>query len=147
MSEDFAAVAESIPLIVRRKVGRPRNSEKDSIAAQLQVTRRTADRIKAKGLDGKDVNILHQRKLQKLEEEIKRLKIQNSILNKEYVAAAQVREDALRAGSVLKAEMMALSGTLPPLLSGLNEPQMQPVIEEIAHKALTNFCHAIERII
>ena len=124
-----------------------RNLETEAIARQLEVTKRTAERLHAKGVNGKEAGIFHQRKLQKLEEEIKRLKIQNSILNKEYIAAAQVREDALRAGSVLKAEMMALSGTLPPLLSGLNEPQMQPVIEEIAHKALTNFCHAIERIV
>ena len=126
---------------------RPRDKETDEIAARLNVTKGQARRLRAKGVTEENLKPLEQAKLKKVIVETAKLEEQLAILKKEHVSVAQVREQALRAGSVLKAEITSLSGALPPLLSGLTEPEMQPVIEELAHKALSNFCHAVERIV
>lgn len=126
---------------------RPRDKETDEIASRLGVTKGQARRLRKKGVSGDNLSVLEQAKLEKILIETAKLEEQLAILKREHVSVGKVREDALRAGSVLKAELTALSGSLPPLLSGLTEPEMQPVIEEIVHKTLSDFVYAVERII
>ena len=125
---------------------RPRDKETDEIASELGITKGQARRKRKQGLTKEKLSEVQAKKNAKLDQEIRKLKIQNSILEKEHIHVAKVREDGLRAGSLLKAELTALAGSLPPLLSGLTEPEMQPVIEEVVHKTLSDFCYAIERI-
>ena len=145
------STVEAFPISKR---GRPRNPSTDEMAKLKGVTKEQAERDQAQGHTVASSRALLEAKLKKAYVDIEnreiataKLREELAILKRENIPASQVREQALRAGAVLKAELLAFSGTLPPLLSGLVEQEMQPVIEDHVHRVLSNFCHAIQRII
>lgn len=122
------------------------NPEVEEVAKRLGVTKGYARVLKTRVARGETLSDLSAKKLLKLDEEIKNLELKNKILEGKYIPVAKVREDGLRAGSILKAELAGFTSSLPPLLSGLTEPEMRSVIEELCFKTLSDFCLAIERI-
>jgi len=116
-----------------KKPGRPRSEELDEIAKKLDVTRRQAARIKDSGAD---VDDLKAAKLRKINLECEKLQMQMEVLRREYFPTVKIYEHFLSAFTAFKAELMQWESTLPPMLAGLNEIEMQPKVRALVEETL-----------
>lgn len=68
------------------------------------------------------------------------------VLRRNHVPVSEVREDLLRIGSAIKAQMLRLEVDLPPVLEGLTAAQMQARIREKADLILSLWSDATSEI-
>lgn len=128
------------------RVGRPRNAKTDAVSKRLGVTKRQAEKLVRRGVTTENLQDIESARLAKLKAEIEMLVEKLAILQRDHVSAAQVREDALRACSIFKAELASLEIQLPPLLEGLEAKKMRAVIGGHVGRILKELCERLATI-
>lgn len=130
----------------KKKVGRPRNKETDTIVSKIGVSKRTAERMVKRGINLDNIDTYDGARLAKVQVEIRVLEEKLSIMQKLHVPATQVREDALAAFAILRAEVGAQEVRLPPLLEGLTAKEMRTVLAGHSERMLKDLSERLEAI-
>lgn len=130
----------------RGKVGRPRNGATDTIAARLNTSKRTAERMVKRGITEKNVNAVASARKEKIDVEVALQREKLAILKREYVSAVKVREDSLAAFAIVRQVIVGQEVQLPPLLEGLTAKEMRTVLAGHGERLLKDLSERLAAI-
>lgn len=130
----------------KKKGGRARKPSLDAIEKTLAVTRRHARRLEKRGVTVESLKTIEAARLHKLKREAEMLEEKIAIIRREHVSSAKVREDAISAFSILRAEIGAQEVRLPPLLEGLTAKEMRTVLAGHGERMLKDLSERITAI-
>lgn len=126
--------------------GRKADPEQTVVKDRLGVKDRQARKLRKQGVTLDNLESIEGARLAKVRVEIRVLKEKLAIMQREHVPAAKVREDAVSAFSVLRAEIGAQEVQLPPLLEGLTAKEMRTVLAGHGERMLKDLSERIEAI-
>lgn len=130
----------------KRRRGHPSNPTIDELVASGGYTRRGARKIAAEAkATGESVTDLAGARLRKVKLEGDKLEYSLEVIRGKHIPRTKVEEVGLTLGTIVAAQLAALSRELPGRLEGLTAAQMEPILSAEAEKIKQTVATELEK--